>query len=239
MTPQVLARRELERANRELEEFAYVASHDLQEPLRMVNVYTQLLIRRHVGDNPQAKQYAAIIHQGVSRMEALIHDLLAFSRTIHSDELQATTADLSAALEEAKSVLEDRIEESGAQITAPLLPAVHGDTAQMAQVFQNLLSNALKYRKNDTCPVIYITAESDGVNWTIAVADNGIGFDSQYTERIFGLFKRLHKTEYAGTGLGLAICRRIVERYKGRIWARSTPGEGSTFYFSLPRCEGA
>jgi light-regulated signal transduction histidine kinase (bacteriophytochrome) len=109
----------------------------------------------------------------------------------------------------------------------------------MTQVFQNLLSNALKYRKNDTRPVIRISAECDGINWTIAVADNGIGFDSQYAERIFGLFKRLHKTEYPGTGLGLAICRRIVERYNGRIWAESTLGQGSTFYFSLPGCEGA
>jgi PAS domain S-box-containing protein len=239
VTVQVRARQELERVNKELEEFAYVASHDLQEPLRMVNVYTQLLMRRHIGDNPQAKEYAAIVHQGVSRMEALIQDLLTFSRTIHADEVQASAADLSAALVEARSVLKDRIEESGADITAPLLPTVRGDTAQMTQVFQNLLSNALKYRKNDTRPVIRISAECDGINWTIAVADNGIGFDSQYAERIFGLFKRLHKTEYPGTGLGLAICRRIVERYNGRIWAESTLGQGSTFYFSLPGCEGA
>jgi PAS domain S-box-containing protein len=239
VTAHVLARRELERANRELEEFAYVASHDLQEPLRMVNVYTQLLIRRHVGENVQAKQYAAIIHNGVNRMEALIHDLLTFSRTIHLQEDSTETADLSASLAEAISVLKGRIEDAGASITASLLPAVQGDGSQISHVFQNLLSNALKYQKGGIRPEIQITAECDGVNWTIAVRDNGIGFEPQYAERIFGLFKRLHKEEYPGTGLGLAICRRIVERHKGRIWAESTPGQGSTFYISLPRLEGA
>jgi PAS domain S-box-containing protein len=239
VTAHVLARQDLERANRELEEFAYVSSHDLQEPLRMVNVYTQLLIRRHVGEQPQAKQYAAIIHQGVNRMEALIHDLLTFSRTIHSEESPVGIADLSAALAEATSVLRDRIEKSGASIAAPLLPSVRGDTVQLTHVFQNLLSNALKYQSNGKRPEVQISAECDGTNWTIAVRDNGIGFEPQYAERIFGLFKRLHKEDYPGTGLGLAICRRIIERHGGRIWAESEPSKGSTFYFSLLRCEGA
>jgi light-regulated signal transduction histidine kinase (bacteriophytochrome) len=214
-----------------------VASHDLQEPLRMVNVYTQLLTRRHVGENVQAKQYATIIHQGVDRMEALIHDLLTFSSTIHAPEDSTDQADLSAALAEAMSVLKDRIGESGALITAPVLPTLSGDTAQLSHVFQNLLSNAIKYQQNGSRPEVQISAECDGVNWLIAVKDNGIGFESQYAERIFGLFKRLHKTEYPGTGLGLAICRRIIERHGGRIWAESTLGQGSAFYFSLPRCE--
>jgi light-regulated signal transduction histidine kinase (bacteriophytochrome) len=205
--------------------------------LRMVNVYTQLLIKRHVGDNAQAKQYAAIVHQGVNRMEALIHDLLTFSRTIHSEDHPAESADLSVALAEATSVLKDRIEQTGASITAPLLPTVRGDTAQMAQVFQNLLSNALKYQSNGTRPEVQISAACDSVNWIMSVKDNGIGFETKYAERIFGLFKRLHKNEYPGTGLGLAICRRIIERHGGRIWADSTPGEGSTFYISLPRTE--
>ena len=221
VTAHVVARQDLERANRELEEFAYVASHDLQEPLRMVNVYTQLLMRRHVGEHPQARQYAAIVHQGVNRMEALIHDLLTFSRTIHTEETPSGMADLSAALAEATSVLKDRIEESGASITAPLLPSVRGDTAQMAHVFQNLLSNALKYQTNGTRPEVHIKAECDGSHWTISVRDNGIGFEPQFAERIFGLFKRLHKEAYPGTGLGLAICRRIIERHGGRIWAES------------------
>ncbi|MCU1325237.1 MAG: sensor histidine kinase, sensory box, partial [Bryobacterales bacterium] len=231
----VRARQELERANRELEEFAYVASHDLQEPLRMVNVYTQLLIRRHVGENPQAQQYATIIHKGVERMEALIHDVLTFSRTIHSTERSAELADLSVSLSEAMSVLKDRIEESGTVITAPPMPAVSGDAAQLAQVFQNLLSNAIKYQGDGARPQIEVSTECDKVNWIIAVRDNGIGFEPHHAERIFGLFKRLHKSEFPGTGLGLAICRRIIERHGGRIWAESQPGVGSTFYFSLPR----
>jgi light-regulated signal transduction histidine kinase (bacteriophytochrome) len=240
ISERVRAEEELRKANRELEEFAYVASHDLQEPLRMVNVYTQLLIRRHVGRAPEATQYAEIIHRGVNRMEALIHDLLAFSRTIHpQDELHAGTADLSAALNEATSVLKERIESTGAVIEHPLLPNVRGDTAQMAQVFQNLIGNAIKYQANGTRPQVKLTATCDGNCWTIAVKDNGIGFDSKYAERIFGLFKRLHAEEYPGTGLGLAICRRIVERHGGRIWAESIPGEGSTFYISLPCPEGA
>jgi PAS domain S-box-containing protein len=237
VTAQVVARQDLERANRELEEFAYVASHDLQEPLRMVNVYTQMLIRRHVGENPQAKEYAAVIHQGVNRMEALIHDLLTFSKTIQSVDRPTENADLSAALAEAMSVLKDRIEQTGASITTPMLPAVRGDTAQIAHVFQNLLSNALKYQTRGVRPDIRISAERDGTNWTIAVRDNGIGFEPEYAERIFGLFKRLHKDEFPGTGLGLAICRRIIERHGGRIWAESMLGQGASFYFSLPRLE--
>ena len=124
-------------------------------------------------------------------------------------------------------------------IDPPLLPTVRGDTAQLALVFQNLLSNAIKYQANGTRPEVKITAKCDDKFCTVAIRDNGIGFESKYTERIFGLFKRLHKDEYPGTGLGLAICRRIVERHGGRIWAESTPGEGSTFYVSLPRAEGA
>lgn len=204
----------------------------------MVNIYTQLLIRRHAGHSEEAQQYAGTIHRGVNRMEALIHDLLTFSRTIHSEDTDAGIADLSAALTEATSVLQERIIETGASISAPQLPTVYGNTRQLALVFQNLLSNALKYQSNGTRPQIDITARGDGTNWVIAVRDNGIGFEPRYTERIFGLFKRLHKEEYPGTGLGLAICRRIVERYKGQIWAESTPGGGSTFYFSLPRYEG-
>jgi light-regulated signal transduction histidine kinase (bacteriophytochrome) len=227
----------LRTANRELEEFAYVASHDLQEPLRMINIYTQLLVRRHAGDDAQAQHYASIVHRGVNRMETLIQDLLTFSRTIHTEDSDARQADLAAALAEAISVLQDRIDKTGALICAPPLPVVYGNAGQLALVFQNLLANALKYQSNGTRPEINIAAHRDGTNWIIAVRDNGIGFEPRYAERIFGLFKRLHTEQYPGTGLGLAICRRIVERYKGRIWAESTPGSGSTFYFSLPQPE--
>jgi light-regulated signal transduction histidine kinase (bacteriophytochrome) len=145
---------------------------------------------------------------------------------------------LAASLDEALSVLKHWIEENGAHIAAPFLPRVRGDTQQLAHVFQNLLSNALKYRRQEISPAIHITAEPDGEQWRISVRDNGIGFEPQYAERIFGLFKRLHKDEYPGTGLGLAICQRIVEWYGGRMWAEGRPGQGATFFFALPQAEG-
>ncbi|HYP04887.1 MAG TPA: PAS domain S-box protein [Bryobacteraceae bacterium] len=234
ITSQLRTEEELRRMNRELEEFAYVASHDLQEPLRMVNIYTHLILRT-VGDKEgELGQYAAFVRQGVSRMEALIHDLLTFSRTVHNEDPAVGDADLGLSLQEALAVLKNRIEESGATVSASRLPMVKGDTAQLAHVFQNVLANALKYRKPDVAPEIHIWAEQDDGYWFVSVRDNGIGFEMRYAERIFGLFKRLHKDEYPGTGLGLAICKRIVERYGGRMWAESVPGRGSTFHFALP-----
>jgi PAS domain S-box-containing protein len=226
---------ELTRVNRELEEFAYVASHDLQEPLRMVNIYTQLILEDIGQQGTDINAYAAFVRQGVRRMEGLIQDLLTFSRAVHSELVTIGVADLSDALSEALSVLKNRIEESGCVITADPLPKVRADVAQMAHVFQNLLSNALKYCKYGSVPAIHISARRDGNYWVVSIEDHGIGFEPRYAERIFGLFKRLYKEEYPGTGLGLAICKRIVERYGGRIWAEGRPGEGATFYFSLPR----
>ncbi len=231
------AEQALRRANRELEEFAYVASHDLQEPLRMVNIYTQQILRAIGHEDAQLAAYGGFVRQGVKRMETLIHDLLTFSRTVHGDELPIGAADLSAALAEAISVLGNTIEETGATITAQPLPKVRGDTPQMAHVFQNLLSNALKYRQTGVAPVIEIRARREGSHWTISVKDNGIGFEQQYADRIFGLFKRLHKGDYPGTGLGLAICQRIIERYGGRIWADAKPGQGARFHLALPAVE--
>ena len=242
VSAQVTARQELERVNRELEEFAYVASHDLQEPLRMVNTYTQLLMRRHISaENQAAQSYAGIITQGVRRMEQLITDLLSYSRSLNRSELvpalESTTADLNICWAEALTVLSVAIAESGAQITAVSLPIVRGDTAQLAHVFQNLLSNSLKYRKTSVIPQISVSTERRQQSWVIAVRDNGIGFEQIYADRIFGLFKRLHREEYPGTGLGLAICQRIVERYQGRIWAESELGVGSTFFIELLAAE--
>jgi light-regulated signal transduction histidine kinase (bacteriophytochrome) len=210
-----------------------VASHDLQEPLRMVNIFTDMLVSRHLPDNAEAQTYADYVLQGVSRMEKLIRDLLSYSRTIHSDGLPLGNADLNAALEQATSTMQQRLAESGARLIVSELPQVQGDTGQLALVFQNLLSNALKYRRRDVEPEIRISAKKDGEFWVIAVEDNGIGFRQQYSVRIFGLFKRLHKDEYPGTGLGLAICQRVVERFGGRIWAEGREGEGSTFYTAL------
>ncbi len=239
VTPQVQARQQLERVNRELEEFAYVASHDLQEPLRMVNIYTQLILKQFGGGDAKLDQYAGLVRQGVTRMEALIQDLLAYSSTAHDEQLPVGMAQLSEALDESLSVLRNRIEEANAVVSAAQMPKVRGDSSQLAHVFENLISNALKYSKADTPPRIEINAELDGGMWVVSVRDNGIGFEPQYADRIFGLFKRLHKNEYPGTGLGLAICRRIVERYGGRIWAEGNPGQGAAFFFALPRVEEA
>jgi light-regulated signal transduction histidine kinase (bacteriophytochrome) len=228
----------LRRANSELEEFAYVASHDVQEPLRMINSYTQLLLRGHVSkDDVQGQEYGEIVRAGVCRVERLIQDLLSYSQTIQSGQTLGGVADLNGSLAEALAVLKEHIEESGATILYGSLPKVHGDAHQLAHVFQNLLSNALKYRRLDEAPALRITSLQRGDQWVIGVEDNGIGFEKEYAERIFGLFKRLHRDEYPGTGLGLAICKRIIERYGGTIWADSKPGIGSTFYFSLPAAQ--
>jgi signal transduction histidine kinase len=237
VTVQVRARQELERINRELEEFAYVVSHDLQEPLRTVNIYTQQILRRLPEMNADLVMFADYVQQGVDRMMAIIRDLLAYSRTVRSDEVPEGLADLTSSLSEAMAVLRTEIEGTGAVITSSPLPMVRGDTTQFAHVFQNLLSNALKYRKNATPPEIHIAASADGRQWNISVRDNGIGFEQKYAERIFGLFKRLHKHEYPGTGLGLSICQRVVERYGGRMWAEAQPGNGATFCFSVAGCE--
>ena len=170
-------------------------------------------------------------------METLIKDLLTYSRTVKQEEMPMGTADVSAALNEAEAVLHAHIEENSAVVTAGPLPTVRGDTKQLAHVFQNLLSNALKYRSQERVPEIQIEAERHGEQWVIAVRDNGIGFEQQHAERIFGLFKRLHKDEYPGTGLGLAICQRIVERYGGHMWAEGKLDEGASFFFALPAAE--
>jgi PAS domain S-box-containing protein len=237
VTEQVLARKQLERANRELEEFAFVASHDLQEPLRMVSIYTELVLDGVRSGEPFLEEYGGFVRDGVRRLEDLIRDLLVFSRVAHEDESPVRRGDLSASLTEALAVLKNRIEETSAEITASPLPFVRGDSSQLAHVFQNILSNALKYRKPGSRPIIDISAQREGMFSIISIKDAGIGFDPQYADRIFGLFKRLHKHEYPGTGLGLAICKRIVERYEGRIWAESKPGDGSTFSFSLVTSE--
>jgi len=224
---------DLMRVNRELEEFAYVASHDLKEPMRMINIYTQLILKSIDGENPELSSFAEFVRQGVTRMEALIGDLLTFSRTVHTDRATNEVAELSTSLHQALEILQTRIDENCAVIKANPLPRVRGDARQLALVFQNLISNSIKYRRPVEPPEIEIAAEQLNGQWVIGVSDNGIGFDQQYAERIFGLFKRLHKDEYPGTGLGLSICQRIVERYGGRMWAKGKAGEGAVFYFAL------
>jgi light-regulated signal transduction histidine kinase (bacteriophytochrome) len=168
-------------------------------------------------------------------MQELINDVLSYSRTVYEDRRPAGMADLGESLSRALETLSSRITDAGATVTAGDLPTVAGDTVQLALVFQNLLSNSLKYHRANVAPEIHVSGEAKGDEWIIRVRDNGIGFKQEYAQRIFGLFKRLHKDEYPGTGLGLAICQRIVERYGGRMWAEGRPDEGATFYFALPK----
>ena len=223
----------LRRSNEELEEFAFVASDDLREPLRMVSAYTELLLRR-LGSvvDPELSICRQYMLSGVQRMEELLQDLLVYSRVIHIEQQNGIT-DLQRVLDESLRVLESQISEAGAEIVSDKLPVVRGDGTQIEQVFQNLISNSLKYRDPYRRPKIEIRATESGEHVMIAVADNGIGFDQRYAEYIFSLFKRL-QNKRPGTGLGLAICRRILERAGGRIWSESMPGSGSTFSFTLP-----
>jgi light-regulated signal transduction histidine kinase (bacteriophytochrome) len=225
---------ELNRSNRELAQFAYIASHDLQEPLRMVASYTQLLSRRYKGKlDADADEFIAFAVDGANRMQRLIQDLLAYSR-IGTKEMELLETSSEQALLQALANLGGAIEESGAQVTHDPLPTVLADEGQLTQLFQNLVGNAVKYQ-GPGVPRVHVSAQrSDGSKWMFAVKDNGLGIDPQYFERIFGMFQRLHKRgEFDGTGIGLAICKKIVERHGGRISVESEPGQGSTFSFAL------
>jgi PAS domain S-box-containing protein len=225
---------ELARSNADLEQFAYVASHDLQEPLRMVASYTQLLARRYRDKlDDDAHEFIGYAVDGVTRMQALIGDLLAYSR-VGKGGGAVERADLEAVFQRTLDVLRTAIEESGAQVTAGPLPTVAADPVQMGQVLQNLVGNGLKFRGAEP-PRVHVSAERTGGEWVISVRDNGIGIAPEYARRIFVIFQRLHtRAEYAGTGIGLAICKKIVERHGGRIRVESAEGQGSTFYFTLP-----
>ncbi|HUL57598.1 MAG TPA: ATP-binding protein [Usitatibacter sp.] len=227
--------RELERSNEELQQFAYVASHDLQEPLRMVSSYTQLLVRRY-GDrlDGDAKEFMDFIVDGAARMKQLIEDLLAYSRVGTRGRTLERTGSLEA-LDKALVNLRVTQEASGAVVTHDPMPEVVADPGQLTQLFQNLIGNAMKFRGSDA-PRIHVGAETREHVWVFTVRDNGIGLDTQYADRIFMMFQRLHsKSEYPGTGIGLAICKKIVERHGGRIWVDSRPGQGSTFGFTIAR----
>ena len=226
---------DLERSNKELEQFAYVASHDLQEPLRMVASYTQLLAERYGEQlDDKAKKFIEYAVDGAVRMQRLILDLLTLSRvTTRGSKIQLV--DSNVALGMAVASLGESIRESNALVTNDELPQVMADQTQLAQVFQNLISNAIKFRDANP-PLIHISARADGPNWLFSVKDNGIGIDPQYKDRIFVIFQRLHtREEYPGTGIGLALCQRIVNRHGGEIWLDSNPGNGSTFYFTIPK----
>jgi PAS domain S-box-containing protein len=225
---------DLARSNQELEQFAYVASHDLREPLRKIKSYTDLLAKRYKGQlDEKADKYIAYVTDGAERMQALITDLLAYSR-VSKGELTKEPTDLKAVLELTLSDLSHAIEESNTVITTDPLPTVNANSRQLGQLFQNLIANGIKFR-GEKQPQIQIKAALNSKFWTISVQDNGIGIEPQFAERIFIIFQRLHtKDEYEGTGIGLAICKKIVERHGGQIWLESELGRGTTFFFTLP-----
>ena len=229
---------ELERSNAELGQFAYVASHDLQEPLRMVSSYTQLLVRRY-GDrfDGDAREFMAYVVDGAARMKQLIEDLLAYSRVgTRGREFHPVAVEVS--LRRAIGNLRAAIEEAGASVTYDAMPTIEADDLQLTQLFQNLIGNALKFR-SASVPRIHISSKEKENEWEFAVRDNGIGIEPAYFERIFMVFQRLHnKGEYPGTGIGLAICKKVVERHGGRIWVESALGEGASFNFTLLKRQG-
>ena len=245
---------DLKRSNEELEQFAYIASHDLQEPLRAVASFTQMLAKRYRGQlDSKADTYIEFIIDGATRMQQMIQDLLSYSR-VGRTELKLQSVDCNLLLERVKKDLQISIRETQAVITADYLPTITADANQLGNLLQNLINNSLKYR-SETFPKIHISAKKNKLEvqlenltqpsipgqtkiqeeWLFSIQDNGIGIKPQYAERIFGIFQRLHTSdEYPGTGLGLAICRKILERHEGRIWVESNPNQGSTFFFTIP-----
>jgi len=225
---------ELARSNAELEQFAYVASHDLQEPLRMIANYTQLLAERYRGKlDAQADKYIGYSVDGALRMQALIQDLLRFSR-VGRAEIEPRTTDCRAVVKQASRNLQAAIEESGAVVNYKGLATIMADPAQLTQVFQNLIANAIKFRGADH-PVVQVSAKKKETEWIFAVSDNGIGIPADHWQDIFVIFRRLHtREEYTGNGIGLSICKKIIERHGGRIWIEAQATPGSCFKFTLP-----
>ncbi|HMH08972.1 MAG TPA: ATP-binding protein [Terriglobales bacterium] len=225
---------ELARSNAELEQFVDVASHDLQEPLRMIANYTQLLAQRYRGKlDEQADKYIAYSVDGAVRMQALIHDLLKLSR-VGQQEIELRTTECRAVVEQALKNLQAAVDESRAVVNWNLLPVVMADPSQLTQVFQNLIANAIKFHGEQT-PVIRIEAEKKDHEWVLAVSDNGIGIPAESWQDIFVIFRRLHdRTEYAGNGIGLSICKKIIERHGGKLWVEAQAKPGCRFKFTLP-----
>ena len=226
----------LERSNKELEHFAYVASHDLQEPLRKIGSFTELLARKYQGRlDEKADSYIGYIVDGAQRMQILINDLLTFSRVTTKGK-EFAPVDCNALLARVQQDLDLSLKESGGRLSVAELPTVMADAVQLGQVFQNLIANAIKYRAAGHPSEIAVTAQERDHDWLFSVRDRGIGIEPQHFERVFQLFQRLHtREEYSGTGIGLALCKKIVERHGGKIWLESAPGKGSTFFFTVPR----
>jgi len=226
---------DLARSNKELEQFAYVASHDLQEPLRMVASYTQLLAQRYENQlDDKAKMYIGYAVDGALRMQQLIQDLLTYSR-LNTQAKPLKLTDVNQVLLDVFRNLQVAIDESGASVTSVDLPTVRADASQLVHVFQNLIANGIKFRREEP-PRIHVSAIDDGQYWRFSVQDNGIGIEPQYADRVFVIFQRLHtRQEYPGTGIGLTVCKRIIVRHGGKIWFESEPGKGTTFFFTIPK----
>lgn len=229
------ANRELAQSNAELEQFAYVASHDLQEPLRMVSSYVQLLARRYRGKlDADADEFIGYAVDGAKRMQQLTNDLLVYSRVQRRGK-PPEPVNLEEVLADVVQNLKESLSTEGAGVTHDPLPTVQADRTQMVQIFQNLVGNGLKFHGPQP-PQVHVWAEPQNGHWVISVRDNGIGIDPKYADRVFSLFQRLHsRDEYPGTGIGLAICKRIAERHRGRIWFDSHPDRGTTFHFTIPQ----
>jgi light-regulated signal transduction histidine kinase (bacteriophytochrome) len=228
------ANAELTRVNEALNEFSYSVSHDLQQPLRMITLYAQLLDRNYSGQlNSEANEYLEAVLSGARQMKLLLEDLLTYSRSVHTSTEDIGLIDANAVLSKVLINLKDALEESQGVVKASQLPSIRVHEFHLTELLQNLVSNAIKYR-GDERPLIEIDARRDGGFWTFSVADNGIGIAPEHAKQIFGLFKRLHGSDsYEGTGVGLAICERVVERYGGEIWVEPRSPRGSTFYFKL------
>lgn len=227
---------EMARSNADLQQFAYAASHDLQEPLRGVEGFVKLLARRYKGNlDEKADEFIEYIVEGVKRMQALIKDLLEYSQ-VSTKGKKLKPMDSSLAVAQALVNLKTAIEESGAVVTHDALPIVMADSSQLSRLFQNLIGNSIKFCREEP-PKIHISAKQKENEWVFSIKDNGIGINPQNSERIFAIFQRLHGYEYPGTGIGLALCRKIVERHGGRIWVESELGKGATFYFTIPFME--
>ncbi|MDB5963560.1 MAG: hypothetical protein JWQ72_60, partial [Polaromonas sp.] len=234
VTERLLIQEALERSNLDLQQFAFVASHDLKTPLRSINGFIQVLKRSHSANlDDKAKLLIQRTLDATIRLEQLTDDLLSYAR-LNSDVKPMAPVSCGDAADDAVDLLDAVIRETGAVVTVGVLPQVMGDRIQLVQLFMNLIGNGIKYCRANP-PRVHVSASKEGVQWIFSVTDNGIGIDEQHHERIFEVFKRLHiQTEYSGTGIGLAICRRVVEGHGGTIWVASTPGAGSTFSFAIP-----
>lgn len=225
---------QLARSNEELERFAYLAAHDLQEPLRMVAAYSEMLVKRyHHKLDADVDSIVGFIRTGVDRMETLIQGLLSYSAILHEDRPVLCPTDSNAVVDHAIAALGHTVADTGATITHDVLPAVLADSAKLRGVFEQLFSNAMKFRKVSTLPQVHVGATIRTNDILFAVSDNGIGIDPQYSEQIFGLFKRLHRDDSSGLGMGLALSRRVVEQHGGRIWVEPSPMGGATFFFTV------